>query len=475
MEDNKKTNSDFSEVEDVVLMSVVEHTGDNVMITDKSGIIQYVNPAFERTTGYAKEEVVGKTPKVLQSGKHDAKYYQELWGTIMAGKTFRATTINKNKNGLLYYADQTITSIKDNAGEIKHFVSVWKDVTERMEFQRELEELNKNLESEKHKLEEILGFDEEISLINDINKLCDFIVETVCDMLDSQRCSLMFFDEEAKELCIKGAKGLDPKIILNNKIKIGEGIAGMVAKEGKAWLVEEVNTDERIHRGNRESYKSKSFLSVPIKRDQKLIGVINVTDKNSPEGNIYNELDLKILLGIVRQAGVAIENARMYQELKYLTVTDPMTNLYNYRHFLEALDHEIVRVKRTQRPLCLMMLDVDNFKEYNDTFGHLEGDFLLKEIGKVMHQNLREIDIICRYAGDEFVVVLPETEGKDAQFVADKLLQAIKEVKFKKEITVSIGVAKHDANLDRKEFIRKTDQALYQAKNEGRNRTYLLE
>lgn len=475
MEDNKKNNSGVFPIEDSVLMEVVTQTADNVMITDKNGTIQYVNPAFERTTGYAKEEVLGKNPRILQSGKQDAKYYQDLWADILSGKTFRSVTINKNKNGWLFYADQTITSIKDASGNIKYFVSVWKDVTERMEIQRELQKLNKNLETEKHKLEQILGFDEQIGLINDLNKLCDFIVETVCDMLSAQRCSLMFLDEETNELCIKGAKGLDPKIILSSKIKIGEGIAGMVAKEGKAWLVQEVDTDERVRRGNRESYKSKSFLSVPIKRDQKLIGVINVTDKKSEEAEVFNELDLKILLGIVRQAAVAIENARMYQELKYLTVTDPMTSLYNYRHFLETLDHEILRVKRTQRPLCLMMIDIDNFKEYNDTFGHIEGDALLKEIGKMMNENLREIDVICRYAGDEFVVILPETEGRDAQFVADKLLKAIKEKEFHREVAVSIGIAKFDKNLDRKEFIRKTDQALYQAKNEGKSRSCLLE
>ncbi len=113
----------------VILKNAIGQTADHVMITDKEGIIQYVNPAFEKTTGYSKQEVLGKTPKILQSGKQTREYYQRLWDTILVGKIFYASTINKKKNGELYVADQTISPVMNESGEITHFVSVWKDIT----------------------------------------------------------------------------------------------------------------------------------------------------------------------------------------------------------------------------------------------------------------------------------------------------------------------------------------------------------
>src|SRR5436189_1787560 len=102
---------------------------------------------------------------------------------------------------------------------------------------------------------------------------------------------------------------------------------------------------------------------------------------------------------ITRQVAVAIETAKLYKELSYLSITDPLTNMFNYRHFAKTLDQEIKRLKRYPGDLCLLMIDVDDFKSYNDSFGHLEGDTLLKEIARILNENLRNVDIACRYAG----------------------------------------------------------------------------
>lgn len=127
------------------LSAAVSQTADIVLITDKEGVIEYVNPAFEALTGYKKEEALGKTPRILKSGKHDAHFYDRLWRTILAGEAFRSVLINKKKNGELYYSEKTITPIKDAQNEITHFVSTDKDITERKRYEEELIRANQEL------------------------------------------------------------------------------------------------------------------------------------------------------------------------------------------------------------------------------------------------------------------------------------------------------------------------------------------
>lgn len=454
------------------LSIAVEQTADNIVITDRNGIIEYVNPAFEQTTGYLRQDVLGKTPALLKSGKHQESFYKELWATILEGKTFRGAIINKKKNGELYCADQTITPLKNAAGEITHFVSVWKDITERMHHREELEVLNRSLEFEKHKFEQIINVDEKIGTFTDLNKLIDFIIKGIVSILEVERCSLMLLDETTGELCIKGAVGLDHKIMRESKVSLGEGIAGLVAKERKPLLVKVIDADGRVGRENLPSYRTKSFLSVPILLDQKLLGVVNVTDKKTHEADVFTDLDLRILLAIVRQSAVAIENTELYKELKYLTVTDPLTHLYNYRHFLKTLDYEIKRFRCFHRPLALLIMDIDDFREYNENLGIPEGDSLLQKVGEILNANLREVDIICRYASDEFVVILPEAGILEAKAVAEKIRMSVADLNLKKKITLSLGVVSSVENMDRHDLILKADTALSEAKKLGKNRVY---
>ncbi len=343
------------------------------------------------------------------------------------------------------------------------------DITVHKKSEEKLVELHKNTSREKQKLEEVLGIDQRISAILKLDHLIDFIIEKSTQVLDAQRCSLMFLDMDKQELVIKGAKGLSDDIIKSSRVKFGEPIAGLVAQDSQPRFVANIETDPSYARKNRSAYKGKSFLSVPIKLHDLLIGVLNVSEKGPQGEGVFTQTDLKILEMIVHQGAIAIENANHYRELEYLSTTDFLTGLFNYRYFMRALKQEIDRSVRHSNQICLLMFDVDDFKSYNDTFGHLEGDHALKEIARSLKESLRKLDIICRYAGDEFVIIIPETDLVEAKVVVEKIQTAVSKLQLKRKITLSMGLSSYHKNNDVRDFIRKADQALYQAKKEGKD------
>ncbi len=345
-----------------------------------------------------------------------------------------------------------------------------REIEERKRANQELRGVHGQLTFEKRKLEQLLDIDPKMRSLLDLNHLVDFIVHKATTILEAEKCSLMLLDPETHELLIRGAVGLDHDIIKQTRVKFGDQIAGLVAKEDQPLLVTDIENDFHVARANRPRYRGRSFISVPIKIHNRLEGVVNVADKNSKDSDVFTEVDLKILNTIVRQAAIAIENANYYRKLEHLSTTDSLTTLFNHRYFLQALDREIDRLKRYPKPLCLLMFDIDDFKVYNDTCGHLAGDSLLKDLSALLKGNLRNVDILCRYAGDEFVAILPETDVHEAEIIAHKLKNALTQQRFRKKVTISIGIAKCGAGMSRHDLIMKADQALYQSKRGGRNR-----
>ncbi len=339
-------------------------------------------------------------------------------------------------------------------------------------------ELLQYLQKEKNKLESILEVGEKMSSILNLEELVDFIIVKATEIIESQRGSLMLMDKEGEVLKIVAAKGLRDRVIKNTRVKIGDRIVGWVAKTGEPLLVLDIDKQADRHivgyKGESDQYKSKSFLSMPLKKEKEIIGVINLTDKNNPKDTVFTMEDLRLLSIIVNQAVVSIENARLYKEIKFLSITDSLTGLFNRRYFEERLKMEINRAERYKRFLCLIMLDIDNFKKYNDTHGHLKGDVVLKKVAQILRNNSRKVDIISRYGGEEFVIVLPETNMAEAKEVAEKIRRAVKEsfleeVSFK-EISISGGIASFQHKLSMDELIKRADDSLYRAKREGKNK-----
>lgn len=216
----------------------------------------------------------------------------------------------------------------------------------------------------------------------------------------------------------------------------------------------------------------QSYIGAPIISSGTLLGFINL-DASIP--NFFRTDHMYRLQTIANQAAVAIRNAQLYEEMEYLAITDSLTGLYNRRYFFEFARKEIAQSKRYRKDLSIIMMDIDHFKRVNDRFGHQMGDQVLENVSKVCHSLLRTADIMCRFGGEEFIVLLPETDKADAENAALRMCQAAAESTLEADlgeikITLSIGVAELDKEHDTLDtLISAVDKALYQAKADGRN------
>jgi two-component system cell cycle response regulator len=189
----------------------------------------------------------------------------------------------------------------------------------------------------------------------------------------------------------------------------------------------------------------------------------------------FEELDLR-MKRVLREAKSKKDRSKLLKELETLAITDALTDLYNSRHFFSQIKSEIKRNNRYSRPLSLLILDIDFFKKYNDTWGHLEGDKVLMTTGKIINSCMRSLDTAYRYGGEEFAILLPETGLQKACLVGERIKDSISAQIFEPEpdkkttITVSIGATELVKGEDLKSFISRTDKALYKSKDTGRNK-----
>ncbi len=308
------------------------------------------------------------------------------------------------------------------------------------------------------------------------------VMEIAADLVGASRGSIMLIDKNGKNLEIGFCKGMNSSLAKSISIRLGEGIAGRVANSGVPLLVGDVETDSRVRMPNRPRFKTKSLLCVPLKLKDKTIGVLNFSDKENMDA--FSESDLNLLASFANLASLMIERSwaleRSFQ-LEKLSITDHMTGLYNHRFLRTRLEEELNRSTRNGLNLAVIFIDLDFFKIYNDLGGHLAGDGALKKAAQILKASVRDMDVVFRYGGEEFCIVLPDTSKKEAVQVAERIRQAIEMEKFPNEenlpfgkLTASFGIASFPEDGHTfTTLIHSADLALYKAKSEGRNRVEL--
>ncbi|MDA8079777.1 MAG: sensor domain-containing diguanylate cyclase [Nitrospiraceae bacterium] len=354
---------------------------------------------------------------------------------------------------------------------------------------RDKEVLDENmlLRQQLSSLSQEMGFFEEVSKTLTSTLELDEILTTIMKksrkLIKAETWSLLLLDEETGELVFEKITGKkeDKKKIKKFRLKLGEGIAGWVAQEGIPIVVPDVSIDKRFcSKIDKETnFRTKSLMCVPIKSKGSTLGVLEIVNKITDEP--FTKDDLALMMRLVDHAAIAIERASLYQKMAELSITDDLTKLFNTRYLNRTLEIEITRSKRHGSSLSLIFMDVDHFKTTNDNYGHLVGSKLLVEIGQLLIKSLRTIDIVARYGGDEFVIVLPQTAPQAAIQIAERIRRAIEQNIFLKKdgyslrLTSSFGVASYPESAKSKEdLLRLADEAMYRVKYNNRNGVYAI-
>jgi diguanylate cyclase (GGDEF)-like protein len=309
----------------------------------------------------------------------------------------------------------------------------------------------------------------------DLDSILQTILEKMAEYFQPDTWSLLMVDEAKSELYFAIAVGTAAEALKNVRLKVGEGIAGHVAKYGEKLIVPDVRADQRFAKRIDEvtQWETQSIICVPLKSKLRVQGVIQLVNVDMAHFGAEESFFLQALCDY---AAIAIENARSVEKIQELTITDDCTGLYNARHLYKTLETEVYRSARFGYEFSVLFIDLDHFKQVNDTHGHLIGSKLLAEIGYLVKAQLRLIDFAFRYGGDEFVVLLPQTGKDSALVVARRLRDSLRSSLFCKDeglnlnVRASIGLATypHDAKTPH-DIIRQADEMMYMVKNSTRD------
>ncbi len=346
------------------------------------------------------------------------------------------------------------------------------------ELEREIERLRAELDYRVRFNESLHNFLQRISS-TDPEKTYRSILTNLKELLQSDRASLFVFDAAANELVLKAADGLPVQISEVGHVRPGAGVAGEVLESGQPMLVDDMKAANRKPAEPERHYKSDSFISYPLVIGGRKIGVLNVTDNST--GRQYNQVDLSLLDLVCPQVSLALERAGWQEratEFQLMSITDPLTNLLNRRYLEERLNEELNRSKRYDYPMSFLMIDIDDFKNYNDLNGHPAGDLALQITAHCLKAGLRSADVASRYGGEEFSILLPQTSISEAAVIAERMRERVAITNYPHgssqplgHVTISIGVSTYTANINTAErAIAAADKALYSAKNRGKNR-----
>lgn len=451
------------------LSHAMEQSANAIVITDVDGNIEYANPKFVDVSGYTLSEVIGKNPRILNSGRHGVDFYRNLWQTIKAGRVWKGEIQNRRKDGTLYWEDSTITPVFDSSEKLINFIAIKEDITPRKaleETEREQRKLAEALRDTSMALNSTLNLDEVLDrVLENVEKVTTFDAAMILLVEGHTVRKIRHYN--------KLQKTLDRAIGGNTQANlINVPILQEMRESRQPCLIPDTQEDSRWRAIPGMGW-IRSFISVPIIIRGQVAGILNIL---SGTPVFFTQAHAERVAAFASQVAVAMENAQLFEQAYYLSVTDPLTELMNRRQFFEVSKIELERTRRYHRTLSVMMIDIDHFKHINDAHGHEAGDFALQEVARRIKHSVRAVDIVARYGGEEFIVLMPETTLQEARQVAERARKSVSEDPIENHsievrVTLSIGIAEMAEQIsDIDTIIRYADQALYAAKAAGRNR-----
>lgn len=479
--------------------AALQSTASAILITNQQGNITYVNPAFTKLTGYSFDEVKGKNPRILQSGRHQIEVYHELWRQISEGKVWHGEILNKRKDGVIYHEEMIVTPVVDKDQAITHFIAVKQDITERKQAEDALQQALTESQTVSQRLsrmvKELERRAQETGLLNEMGDLLQ-----VCNRFEEAYAVIgkymqRFFPDDSGALGMLTSSG---------------DIVEIVASWGKNRLHEEVfdATSCWALRSGRQHNESTSegaslcnhvraglnadVLCIPLMAQGEGLGILHVQFSADLTGlaKSWDGDELRLVMdskkhlvkSIGERIGLSLANLRLRERLHEQAIIDPLTGLFNRRYLQSILEREVRRAVRSKTALAVIMADIDHFKTFNDRFGHAVGDLVLHDVAKFLKTSVRTEDFVCRYGGEEFLIIMPMATVCEAQQRAEQIRSKIEVQSFAvgqqrhERLTLSLGVAALSAESNSAEsLLHKADDALYRAKHAGRNQVICAE
>lgn len=340
---------------------------------------------------------------------------------------------------------------------------------------REVERTNRELKAHLAELSALFQINQAMISTLDVGQLFDRMAEVLRDVIRCQGMGLLLYHPGMEELEVRKTAGIDPNLLRGATVRMDSGLVGQAARTQEVVYVPNLELDHpRLdYKGN--TFPGGSMVCAPMVVKKRLAGILTLY-KSDIHG--FTEAEIKLIQAVTNQAAIAVDNARMYEKTRNLSNTDELTGLANRRYFHEILKRELAQARRFTSYFSLIMADIDHFKAFNDTHGHLIGDLALKKVAQVLLQNTRGIDLVARFGGEEFVILLPKTDRQGSFAAAEKLRQCVEETLFTQpqgtstgRLTLSLGLAEFPADSkEMYELLDRADRALYRAKETGRNR-----
>lgn len=349
--------------------------------------------------------------------------------------------------------------------EVGQLATVFNDMTEQLR-----STINQLSFSRDQLQRTVRSVGETLRSTNDMNQMLQSILNTAAEAVEADAAILWMFTSTREELYPAFAKGVDTTQLA--RVHVGQGIVGLVAERA---------TRVMLPGGSGSPHPTRTepdfpvAIAIPMYSQDRLHAVLATyrQDVSRP----FSASDLDTVLFLAEQGGVAIENVSLHEEAQRLSLTDGLTGVWNRRFFQMQFRQVLATATRFNRPFSILMMDLDNFKQINDTYGHQRGDEILVEFSQRVNRVLREVDTFARYGGEEFICLLSETDEPGAMTTAEKVLDAIRAEPFGSmgdhmvSMTVSVGVASYPAHGDSfRSLVESADRALYKAKQSGKDR-----
>ena len=306
------------------------------------------------------------------------------------------------------------------------------------------------------------------------------VVEQMAQAVDARTGALAVPDSSERHLQIVSTYGYPLELVEHLRIDPGAGVVGTVFQTGRALFVPGRSALPAGHR-RRPRYATDSFVALPVGPAHEPLGVVCVTDRRDGEG--FTRDDVSALRAMVAPAALALGRERALAQAEnyaHAAAIDPLSGAFNRRYFHARLDEELQRSRRHQLSLTLLMIDIDDFKSINDSFGHLAGDTVIRDVAEILRRSVRIFDVCARFGGEEFAIIMPGSTTESAGKVAERIRERIEAYRaFDRtldamRVTASVGLAESSVAMSGRELIGRADHALYRAKRDGKNRVRML-